>query len=75
MDRCKRLWVVERVTGAILIEKGRKIISGQVKREECERQCLTENDFECKSINFQTGSQQDVGKVIFFPKKTTRIYL
>ncbi|CAH1998224.1 unnamed protein product [Acanthoscelides obtectus] len=50
-EKCKKLWVMERVPGAILVDNDNKILPGNFTRYECQKNCLKEN--QCKSANFR----------------------
>ncbi|CAG9863954.1 unnamed protein product [Phyllotreta striolata] len=49
---CGKLWIFERIPGATLIGNDTKEVPGAVTRSECERYCLDETQFTCRSAKF-----------------------
>lgn len=59
---------MEAIPGAALVETKKMSFPEKVTREECERRCLREKDFECRSARFRLQNEyrvqnnEDVGK-------------
>lgn len=60
--------MLERVPGAVLVDRGRKTLKQSINRMECERFCLDERDFQCRSANFEIDTK-DIGEQICLKAK------
>lgn len=63
LEQCNRLWSFEVVRGATLINNDTKILPNKMSRTECERLCINETSFVCKSIKFKV-TNDTVGQCI-----------
>ncbi|KAK2719667.1 uncharacterized protein LOC136037301 [Artemia franciscana] len=57
MPSCDRAWSFERVLGYELRAAAKKTVR-VASRQDCEEVCLRETDFECRSANFNTNTQE-----------------
>ncbi|VEN34047.1 unnamed protein product, partial [Callosobruchus maculatus] len=54
-ENCKKLWALERISGAILVDNDNKMLPGNLTRFECQTSCLQEKH--CRSANFRVTDE------------------
>lgn len=53
VTNCEKMWIFERVPGAILIGNDIKTLPNRITRRECQQYCLDETANPCKSVKFR----------------------
>ncbi|XP_025829991.1 uncharacterized protein LOC108736703 [Agrilus planipennis] len=55
---CKEEWIFERISGATLIGNNTKTLPKKVTRDACQKKCLEEKSFSCRSIKFRKTKEK-----------------
>nr|CAI5868275.1 unnamed protein product [Callosobruchus analis] len=50
-ETCNKLWTMERISGAILVDNDNQMLPGNLTRFECQTSCLKQK--QCRSANFR----------------------